>query len=185
MTYILVSPSGTRYPYPLSMLRNSFPNISFPEVISDDLAEKFGCYPVIFKDRPECDPRTEKAEESEPVLTDKGWEQSWVVRDATEEEINEYDALHAEGPDWDRFKFSLLTDENINSSLVQSIQVAPAASIGIVPSLINAESGKISDFRASWLTLRRCGAISSGVAESVLALASSCNLPKEFLSILK
>jgi len=181
MNYALIVDGSPVYPYAKEMLGSSYPNTSFPEIISDALAESFGCYAVFSTEKPQYDPRTQIVVEGAPSLSDGRWEQTWTVRNATAEEIEAYDKENSPAPEWGRFKSTLLTDETINQKLIEAITLAPVAAVSIVPSLMNAESGKFSDFAAAWMALRQKGAITEEMAISVLGLASSCNLPKDFL----
>jgi hypothetical protein len=173
-----------KYPFSRAELTAAYPNVSFAANPTPEDLAPFDVHPVAATPRP-VDTRTERAIEGDPMLTADGWQQVYSLRDATPDEIAAYDVLNASPPDWDGFKFSLLSNQEINAGLIASISIAPAATIGIVPSLINAESGKYGDFRAAWLTLRRCGALTKESADLVTALASECNLPDDFIRLLR
>lgn len=185
MIYVLSTKDEFKYPYTKEMLKGSYPNTSFPELITDELAKDFGCYPVTPTDRPAYDPRTQKTEELDPSWSDSEWKQVWTVRDATPEEIEAYDAENAPEPEWSKFKYTLLTDSAINEKLAEGMSLAPAAVLGIVPSLLNVENGKFDDFRAAWLALRRSGVLTAEMASSVASVASECHLPSDFIRVLR
>lgn len=71
-----------------SQIRSSFKNVSFPQIITDDLLQEFQIFPVAEVTKPTVD-YTKNVSEGEPVNSDNHWEQTWVVTEATAEEIQE------------------------------------------------------------------------------------------------
>ena len=67
-------------------IRSAFPNVSFPPNITDEIIAEFGVLPVHAKFAPTID-HTQNVSEGEPIFTGEYWEQSWVVSEATDEEV--------------------------------------------------------------------------------------------------
>jgi hypothetical protein len=76
------------YPYSISDLKNDNPNTSFPNVISNELLAEFGVVTVVVTGRPSVD-YTKTVSEALPTFTDNQWTQTWIVTDASAEEIAE------------------------------------------------------------------------------------------------
>lgn len=81
----LIRTSDGKYPVYLSDFRSDNPNVSIGSWIYSENLVEFGYFPVIPKEMPEGDVVTEGA----PHFNDQTqeWEQTWDVRDFTEEEI--------------------------------------------------------------------------------------------------
>ena len=74
------------YPYGINNLRQDNPNTSFPASMPDESLAEWGVYPVQSVLRPNSD-HTKNVTESHPKLINGKWTQSWIVADATAEEI--------------------------------------------------------------------------------------------------
>lgn len=77
------------YPYSVSQLRAENPNVSFPANPSDALLADYGVYPVTLVEAPQINQMTQSVSEGQPVYTAGQWRQTWVVRDATAQEIDD------------------------------------------------------------------------------------------------
>lgn len=87
--YALIQDGNVKqYPYSLGQLKQSNPNVSFPDSPSDALLSTFGMQRVFFSTPPELT-HTQVLEECLPVFKteDQRWTQVWSVRDMTPEEI--------------------------------------------------------------------------------------------------
>ena len=85
----VVNNQVSKYPYTLDNLRKDNPSVSFPNLITNSLAEEFGCYMVFKENTPDFDPLTQKIVESDvPVLTDGKWVVTKSVESMTSEEIS-------------------------------------------------------------------------------------------------
>ena len=81
-----------QYPYTVSQLRRDNPNTSFPKIVSDEMLEDWGVFPVIEDDLPNYNERTQNCvKSSQPTLSNGNWTLSWTVSDKTAEEITQYD----------------------------------------------------------------------------------------------
>lgn len=78
-----------KYPYSIGNLRKDNPNTSFPRRPSDEMLAEWSVYVVARADRPEVDPITQSLTEDTPVFVGGQWVQTWVVADATAEEIQQ------------------------------------------------------------------------------------------------
>ena len=78
-----------KYPYTIGNLRKDNPHTSFPRRPPDEMLEEWGVCKVARVARPETDPITQNLTEGTPVLADGQWQQTWIITDATPEEIAE------------------------------------------------------------------------------------------------
>ena len=175
------------YPRSLWQLRQENPNVSFPaEPTDEDLAPFDHAY-VHPTPPPECDPRTERVEDTlQPQQADDGtWHQAWTVRPATAEEIAAWDAANQPAPDWSSFKSAMLSSATVNAALVAAMPSAPSAVMALPAALMALSTGGDSaDFRACWLMLRRLDLVSQDVLDEVTAAATACHLPLELIGSL-
>ncbi len=82
-----------QYPYSLVRMKRDNSNTAFPQIISDELAERFGVFPVTVADEPSYDERTQVCKRaSQPVLSDGVWTLSYNVSNKTDEQIAQYDS---------------------------------------------------------------------------------------------
>ena len=79
-----------QYPYSVTDLRRSNPDVSFPPYPDDAVLATFGVLPVVFTTPPVFDPATQRLVELTPVFTQR-WEQAWEVVQLTPEEIQAAD----------------------------------------------------------------------------------------------
>lgn len=68
-------------------IRQSFPNVSFPEYPTDADFEVVGVFPVVQTPQPAHDPITQNLIQLPPEYVDGQWFQVWSVEPATPEEI--------------------------------------------------------------------------------------------------
>jgi hypothetical protein len=81
-----------QYPYGPGDLIHDNPNVSFPDVISDELLASWGIYPVVEMTKPTYDDRTERLEsDTTPVQIDGIWQIGWNIVTKTNEEVAAYD----------------------------------------------------------------------------------------------
>jgi hypothetical protein len=89
MLYIKVNNNEiVKYPYSIRELKMDNPNVSFPVTISTELLNSFGVYIVTEVTSPTYE-YTKVISEINPTLIDGVWTQTWLVEDATTEEIEE------------------------------------------------------------------------------------------------
>lgn len=90
MTIYVHAVDGTvlNYPYSYRMLQADNPTVSYPREVPDAELYRFDLYPVVEVAKPDVS-YLHVAEEVAPVLTDGSWVQTWTIRDATQEEIDQ------------------------------------------------------------------------------------------------
>lgn len=76
-----------KYPYSIGDLRKDNPQTSFPKNPSNELLAGWNVFPVNSVSYPDHD-HTKNVTEANPVLQDGNWTQTWIVTNATQEEIN-------------------------------------------------------------------------------------------------
>ena len=87
MFYVKLNDDGSvdRYPYTLTDLRHSQPNVSFPKQINDETAATFGLYSVTPTPPPEADHTVKLSRTA--VKVNGAWLEKWESTPATPEEI--------------------------------------------------------------------------------------------------
>lgn len=75
-----------QYPYSIQDLRNDNPEVLFPSTYPEEILNQFNCYRVIESAKPLID-HTKNVIEGEPVFNGTYAEKTWIVVDATPEEI--------------------------------------------------------------------------------------------------
>ena len=77
----------TQYPIGLQDLKQAHPNTSFTlPLVASELTD-FGVVEVVDTDQPVFDPRTQRIEESFPMLVDGEWRQQWSITSLSADEI--------------------------------------------------------------------------------------------------
>ena len=85
--YVKITNGGVdKYPYSVNALFKDNPQTSFPEKPTKELLAEWGVFEVISTNAPEVD-HTKNVVEVSPVKVGDNWVQSWLVTDATQEEI--------------------------------------------------------------------------------------------------
>jgi hypothetical protein len=87
----ILAPNGTAetYPYSIGQLRRDNPQISFPKNPTDQLLAAYGVYPLVRTERPEYNTVTHNLTEGTPEKVEGVWVQTWLVTEATPEEVQE------------------------------------------------------------------------------------------------
>lgn len=67
-------------------IRAAFPNVSFPQEMTDEMIADFGVYPVTPTDKPAHNEATQKCVELTPTGSGSTWSQAWSVVTMTYEE---------------------------------------------------------------------------------------------------
>lgn len=77
-----------KYPYTIGDLWKDNPNTSFPAHISNEILDMFGLVRVVITGSPDIDYTKNKVEGTPAFVPDRSrWEQTWIISDATAEEI--------------------------------------------------------------------------------------------------
>ena len=78
-----------QYPYTVGQLRRDNPNTSFPKRPTDAALASWDVYPVANVDSPSFSYATQNLTEGDPVLVGGQWKQTWVITDATPEQVTQ------------------------------------------------------------------------------------------------
>lgn len=84
--YLRIIEDTVYYPYDIITLRQSHPNVSFPENLTNEVLLEWGVYEVSNVIKPY--DYTKNITEGTPNLIDGVYYQNWIQSNATEEEIN-------------------------------------------------------------------------------------------------
>jgi hypothetical protein len=84
--YVKVNGGNASY-YTLTDLRRDNPNVSFPTVITDEVAAEFSVYPCVTVEPPTVN-YTQNLSMADPICIAGTWQQTWTVTPATTEEIS-------------------------------------------------------------------------------------------------
>jgi hypothetical protein len=98
------------YPYTIGELRRDNPNTSFPRRPTEATLASWGVYPVASVDSPAFSYATQNLTEGNPVLVNSQWQQTWVITDATPEEVAQRAAQQADDTRSKRDKLLADTD---------------------------------------------------------------------------
>ena len=187
MSYIhAVESNVVKYPYTYMDLLKDNPNVSFSINPTQDDLLPFNIFIVETTQPPAIsDPRTQKIEKGSPEYIDNKWKESWSVRNATEEEIAQYDIQTLPPADWLGFKNALLSNTQVNLALLNALPNAPSSVIAL-PSTLMAIStdNNTEDFSIIWLNLLRLGLLTPEIISIVVDLAVEYSLPSHFIEIL-
>lgn len=84
--YLKIKDGIITYPYTIGELKSENSNVSFPQILTNDILENFGVYPVESVEI--TDDYTKNIVEGTPLLSGSVYVQTWDITDATTEEIN-------------------------------------------------------------------------------------------------
>jgi hypothetical protein len=182
----LINTITLEYPRSLWQLRLENPNVSFPAEPTDDDLAPFDHANVHPTPPPECDPRTERAEDSlQPQQADDGtWQQVWCCRAATAEEIAAWDAAQLPAPDWRTFKQVALSSGTLNEIQKAAAEACPLAAASLAATLLRADQGDHSDFADVWARIVHSVDVPGRAIEQFQSVATDCHLPAAFVAAL-
>jgi hypothetical protein len=96
MYALITNGSVANYPYSIEQLRTDNRNVSFPQVLSDDVLNQFGVVTVATQMQPDYDPHTQRIETANtPTLIDGKWTIVKTVVNKTAEQIEAGDLAKA------------------------------------------------------------------------------------------
>lgn len=84
--YLRIINEIINYPYSITDLRTSYPNVSFPANITNEILAEWGMYVVIPTPMP--NDYTKNITEGTPVLRDSLYYQNWIQTNASQSEID-------------------------------------------------------------------------------------------------
>lgn len=113
------------YPYSMSEFRAANPNVSLPENPTEAQLNEQGMYTVYPTPQPKYNPILQNETEGAPENTDNKWYQTWVITEATQQEI-EYRSANAKTANANYGKQLLLdTDWAAPSSIADPAESNP------------------------------------------------------------
>lgn len=168
------------YPRSLWQLRKENPNVSFPVNPTDEDLAPFDHASVHPVGQPtDYDLRTRRVEEVTPRLNDGVWEQAWIIRDATPEEIAAYDEAYAPEPEWTAFGVTLALHPDV-AALYETLPKPLSAALTV--GLSDASKGDSRLFSGVWNSIS--GLIPEPLLQEILSLAQAHHLPAGFVELL-
>lgn len=84
----IIDEAVAAYPYSANDLKADYPNVSFPVDLTDEMLAEFNAAIVEVSNAPQID-HTKNVAEGIPAFNGKSWVQTWLVSNASEEEIAE------------------------------------------------------------------------------------------------
>lgn len=187
---IRLDTSDLCWPYSVAQLRTDEPHLSLSVTPHDSelaaLAE-LGILVARVQPTPRpVDSREQRAEESFPEQDGDAWHQTWILRDASAEELAAWDAAHAPTPDWATFRGALLISEAVAGVMAAARAAGCEPGVTALPvALEKAATGDLSEFAACWGLVAAAGNASPEMLADLSSLATSCNLPAEFIAALQ
>jgi hypothetical protein len=132
---------------------------------------------------PAIDPRSQRLVNG-VHLVDNEWRQVWSLRDATEQEIADFDEANRPPPRWVEFGAAVQVADPVIQLMTVALQQIPPLGLGLAVGLGKAEDGKPASFLSSWMIARSLGMVTPEIAAEVAELAQDFDLPASFLSAL-
>jgi len=86
-------------------------------------------------------------------------------------------------PDWNTFKTTAVASPSLNAFVGELMTIAPVAATALPATLLLLESGTYTDFENTWNAIENATTVPADLITEMVALAESCNLPQEFVSI--
>jgi hypothetical protein len=118
-----VNGQATEFPYTALMLKRDNPNVSFPNVISEETFNSFNVFSVERNEIPEFNMRTQELYFAElPTFIDGKWVQEVTVVNKTQEQIEKYDEVKAGEMRWKRDTLIAETDWWASSDLTMTAE---------------------------------------------------------------
>ena len=87
--YLHINNESVEYPYELHSIKNSYPNVSFPNDLFSINLEDFNIFSVAYAAQPSYEEATQKLVEGTPVLIDGKWTQVWEVQPLNQDELDQ------------------------------------------------------------------------------------------------
>lgn len=91
----------------------------------------------------------------------------------------------AKMPDWDTFEGLVLQSAEMIEFITFAATKNPLVASAFPASFYEAKNGKYGSFRTVWNELIKISPVDANVSASIIAVAKSCNLPQDFISIVE
>ena len=179
-------------PYSLADLHLANPNVSFPaNPTAADLAP-FDAFWVADTAPPEIDARTQRLLPVGFEQVEGAWRQVWTVRDATEQEIEQYDAANQPPPlppNFVAFNEALLTENGFEAVWSAVLNIEPMLAIAMPAYLETFRTN--GDWSQYLISLSKAIALLETdeqrqyIISELLGLSQRCNLSNDFIAALQ
>lgn len=158
-------------------LQAAYPLTGFPADLSTmsaaDLAEFDHCIPAPTP-APIPGP-SERVEEVHPIYENGEWRQAWQLVPI---------APVLSVPDWLQFYEAISTNPDVNTMLGHVLAAAPALYGGLIVGLSRVSNGDTQLFLAAWSGVRALMPLQAEFVASLQAVATTHNLPPDFIEAL-
>jgi len=190
MNLVRLRLNGPQWPYSVAQLRADEPRIS---VSSDPHTAELASYatldpPILVFEVIEVEPpantRLQRLMPVEVKLADKEWRQVWSFRNATEQEILDFDEANRPPPRWVEFGAAVQVSAAVNQLMTVALQQLPPLGLGLAVGLGKAADGEPASFLSSWTIARSLGMVTPEVAAELAELAQDFDLPASFVAAL-
>ena len=199
MTLLRLRSDGPQWPYSVARFKQDEPSLS----ISDNphpgelatyaaLDPPIRVFQVADVPPPEIDARTQRLLPVGVEQVGGAWRQVWTWRDATEQEIEEYDATNQPPPpppNWTAYREGLRDPRYVNivAAALESTPKAKYGAMSIPAALSSFEyQGQHTDYLDCILYILEGSALpvaeKTELAAELLALMAQCNLPGPFIT---
>ena len=116
---------GVAEPYNLSALKADNPSVSFPKMITDEIAAEYNVYPSVVETQPDFNVATHNCELSTTATQVDGvWTYTWNVTEKSADEITAYNDSVARQVRAERDQLLAATDWRASSDLTLSAEWA-------------------------------------------------------------
>ena len=183
-------PTGPQWPYSVAQLRADEPRLSVsnnphPAELASYAALDPPILLFVVKDvsPPAIDPRSQRLVLG-VELVDKEWRQVWSLRDATEQEIADFDEANRPPPRWVEFGAAVQVSAPVIQVVTVALQQLPPLGLGLAVGLGKSEDGKPASFLSSWTIARSLGMVTPEIAAELAELAQDFDLPASFVAAL-
>jgi hypothetical protein len=133
---------------------------------------------------PAIDPRLQRLLPVQVELVDNEWREVWIARDATEQEIADFDEANRPPPRWVEFGAAVQVSVPVIQLMTVALEQLPPLGLGLAVGLGKAEDGKPASFLSSWTIARSLGMVTPEIAAELAELAQNFNLPASFVDAL-
>ena len=199
MTLLRLRDDTAQWPYSVAEFKADEPQLS---ISNDPHAGELASYAALTPPvrvflvadtaPPDIDPRTQRLLPVGVEQVDGAWRQAWPVRDATEQEIEEYDAANQPPPpppDWTAYREGL-RDQRYVGVVAAALSSTPEAKYGaaIISSALNSfqDRGDYRDYLDCIVWILGGSSLpaveKTELAAELLALITRCNLPEAFIN---
>ena len=116
------------------------------------------------------------------ILTRQEWDA--IVATIPEPEIPTFPEGPQE-PNWDTFETTVLQSEAMKNFVSTTSAQNPLVASAFPAAFYEAKRGEYNSFRIVWNEITKISSVNPQIVASMIGIASACNLPQEFIDIIK